>query len=123
MRLFAKKVVGWPGLARDIEHLSHEIMKIELLLEEQGTGGGGFRFIYATFLREASGVLNDDNLLGMSKRMMEIGDRWRDISLFAARIGKKRDLGEDRLRELSGMITERADDEEIFFNDLYKMVK
>ncbi len=34
----------------------------------------------------------DDNLSEMSKRMMEIGDRWCDFSLFAARIGKKRGL-------------------------------
>jgi hypothetical protein len=45
----------------------------------------------------------DDNLSEISKRMMEIGDRWCDISLFAARIGKKRGLGEDRLRELDSV--------------------
>ncbi len=123
IRLFAKKVVDWPKLARDTEHLSHEIMKINIFLEDQGTGGAGFRFMYATFLREASERLNDPELLDMSKRIMEIGDRWREISLFAARMGKRRDLGPDRLKELSLLINDRADAEELFFNDLLKLSK
>lgn len=123
IRLFAKKVVDWPALARDTEHLSHEIMKINIFLEDQGTGGAGFRFMYATFLREASELLNDPDLLEMSRRIMEIGDRWREISLFAARIGKRRDLGAERLRELSGMIYARADEEEQFFRDMLKLSK
>jgi hypothetical protein len=123
IRLFAKKVVDWPKLARDTEHLSHEIMKINIFLEDQGTGGAGFRFMYATFLREASERLNDPELLEMSKRIMEIGDRWREISLFSARIGKHRDFSPERLKELSGMIYDRADAEERFFRDMLKLCK
>ncbi len=123
IRKFAKKVTGWPQLARDIDHLSHEVMKINVLLEDQGTGGAGFRFLYATFLQQASQKLNDPQLETMSKRMMEIGDNWRNISYFAAKIGKNRDLGKERLNELSGMIYDMADREEAFFSELYKMVK
>jgi len=123
MRKFAKKVTGWPELARDIDHLSHEIMKINVLLEDQGTGGAGFRFLYATFLQEAAQKLNDNQLEGMSKRMMAIGDDWRNISYFAAKIGKNRDLGKERLNELSQMIYNMADQEQAFFSELYKMVK
>ncbi len=123
IRLFSKKISDWPELARDIEHLSHEIMKINVLLEDQGTGGAGFRFMYATFLREASEVLNNPDLLDMSKRIMEIGDNWRRVSLFAARIGKKRDLGKEKLLELGQMINDRADEEEVFFNDLLQLSK
>ena len=123
MRKFAKKVTGWPELARDIDHLSHEIMKINVLLEDQGTGGAGFRFLYATFLQQASQKLKDSQLEGMSKRMMLIGDDWRNISYFAAKIGKNRDLGKERLEELSQMIYNMADQEQAFFTELYKMVK
>lgn len=123
IRLFAKKVVDWPRLARDTEHLSHEIMKINIFLEDQGTGGAGFRFMYATFLREASECLNDPELLEMSRRIMEIGDRWREISLFSARIGKRRDFSPERLNELSAMIHARADEEDRFFRDLLKLGK
>jgi hypothetical protein len=123
IRKFAKKVTGWPELARDIDHLSHEIMKINVFLEDQGTGGAGFRFLYATFLQQAAQKLNDTQLEGMSKKMMSIGDDWRNISYFAAKIGKQRDLGEERLNELSGMIYAMADREQEFFTELYKMVK
>ena len=123
IRRFARKVVEWPGLARDIDHLSHEVMKINVLLEDQGTGGAGFRFMYATFLRQASEIMNNDGLKEMSQKMMKIGDDWREISVFAARIGKNRDLGADRFAELSSMIMKRADAEEQFFNELNKLVK
>jgi hypothetical protein len=119
---FANKVKEWPLLARDTEHLSHEIMKINILLEDQGTGGAGFRFMYASFLQQASEILGNNNLSDMSKRMMLNGDEWRKISYFAAKIGKNRDLGSDKLEELSELIRKRGDEEKSFFTDLKKMV-
>lgn len=118
IRIFAKKIVEWPTFARDTEHLSHEIMKINILLEDQGTGGAGFRFMYATFLQQASVILGKPEWSELSREMMEIGDGWREISLFAARIGKNRELGPDRLKELGNMLNGRADVEERFFRRL-----
>ena len=123
IRLFAKKIVEWPLLARDSEHLSHEIMKINILLEDQGTGGAGFRFIFATFLQQAGEIFKNPELSKISKEMMEIGDGWREISLFAARIGKNRELGIERLKELGSKLLERADVEEQFFKRLRKFIK
>ncbi len=119
---FADKIKEWPSLVRDTDHLSHEIMKINILLEDQGTGGAGFRFMYATFLQQAAEILNNNNLLDLSKRMMENGDKWREISYFAAKIGKNRDLGNDRIEELSLLIKKRADEEKDFFKELRKAV-
>jgi len=98
-------------------------MKINIFLEDQGTGGGGFRYMYATFLQQAAGILKDGRLEDMSKEMMEIGDKWRNISYFAAKIGKNRDLGPERMKELSRMIYAQADEEQKFFTELYKLVK
>jgi hypothetical protein len=123
MRKFARKVKTWSDIARDLDHLSHEIMRINILLEDQGTGGAGFRYLYATFLQQAAAKLNEDRLIDMSKRMMLIGDNWRNISYFAAKAGKNRDLGPDRLNELSEMINARADEEQQFFSDLARIVK
>jgi hypothetical protein len=122
IRMFAKKIVLWPEFARDTEHLSHEIMKINILLEDQGTGGAGFRYMFATFLQQASGILDKPELKSFSKEMMENGDKWREISLFAARIGKNRDLGPDRLKELGALILERAEVEESFFRRLHAFI-
>ena len=123
MRMFGRKIVEWPKFARDTEHLSHEIMKINILLEDQGTGGAGFRFMYATFLQQAASIINKPELKELSGELMKIGDGWREISLFSARIGKNRDLGPDKLKLLSEMIYDRADVEEKFFKSLSKAIK
>jgi len=123
IRLFAKKIVEWPSRSRDIEHLSHEIMKINILLEDQGTGGAGFRFLFATFLQQAAEMLKMPGLNDLSKEMMVIGDGWREISLRAARYGKNRDLGTDRLKEIGELLSSRASAEELFFKKLYKLIK
>jgi len=123
IRLFAKRVVDWPTFARDTEHLSHEVMKINILLEDQGTGGAGFRYMYATFLQQASSLLHNPKLKELSQQLMTIGDGWREISLFAARIGKNRELGPEKLKELSTLIMDRADVEEKFFKELKKSIK
>lgn len=123
IRTFARKIEEWPKFARDTEHLSHEVMKINILLEDQGTGGGGFRFIFATFLQQAADRLKLNSLHELSKEMMQIGDDWREISLYAARIGKNRDLGPERLHELGQKLVGRADAEEAFFKKLSKAIK
>ena len=123
IRKFASKVQEWPSLARDLEDLSDRVMKINIFLEDQGTGGGGFRYMYATFLQQAAGIVKDDRLKDMAKEMMEIGDKWRNISYFAAKIGKNRDLGPERMKELGGLIEVQADLEQKFFSELYRLVK
>ncbi len=122
IRRFAEKIVGWPGYARDEEQLAHEIFKINVMLEDQGTGGGGFRYIYASFLREAAQLMNRPEWYELSGRMMEIGDGWREISLFASRLAKSRSLGTQKLKELGNLIATRADLEYRFFNDLKKTI-
>jgi hypothetical protein len=123
IRLFAKKIVEWPLRSRDVEHLSHEIMKINILLEDQGTGGAGFRFLFATFLQQAAEILKKPQLNDLSKEMMIIGDGWREISLRAARYGKNRDLGMERLKEIGELLSGRASAEESFFKKLYTLIK
>jgi len=123
IRKFANEVTKWHLKTRDIDHLSHEITTIHIILEERGTGGAGFRFMYASFLQEASKLINNPALSDMSKKMMENGDNWREISLFVARISKNRELDAGKMNELKNMILARADWEETFFKELGKIVK
>lgn len=123
IRKFADKLNEWPAIARDMEDLADRVMKINILMEDQGTGGGGFRYMYATFLQQAATITKDERLKTMSKEMMVIGDQWRNISYFAAKISKNRDLGPERIKELSKMVHAQADEELKFFNELYKLVK
>jgi len=54
--------------------------------------------------------------------MMKIGDDWRNISLFAARIAKRRELGTNTLKEMGDMIHKNAELEHSFFTDLGQTV-
>ena len=58
--------------------------------EEIGTGGGGFRFLYASFLQEAAGVLQKPALSDISSQLTAAGDEWRVFALDAATMVKGR---------------------------------
>jgi len=120
IRRFADRIVDWPKYARDEDYLADKIFRITILLEDQGTGGGGFRFLYASFLQDAAKILNNPNLLEKSKEMMKIGDGWREVSLAAAKIAKSRDFSRERLKEIGDLLRERANSEESFFISLGK---
>jgi len=123
IRLFARKLAEWPSLTRDEVQLSHEVMNINVILEERGTGGAGFRFMFASFLREAAAALASDALREMGGEMMAIGDRWREMSVFAARMGKARDFSAEKFGELQKLILARADEEEAFFRKLQGTIR
>lgn len=58
--------------------------------EEIGTGGGGFRFMYAAFLQEAGQLLGSPVLGEASRMMTEAGDMWRQFALACARACKNK---------------------------------
>jgi hypothetical protein len=58
--------------------------------EEIGTGGGGFRYIYAAFLQQAHAYIGNDALLEISKNFTQAGDMWRNAAVQAAGIYKGR---------------------------------
>ena len=76
--------------------------------EEIGTGGGGFRYIYAAFLQEAYAYLEKEELLEVSNLFTQSGDLWRTAAVQAAGIYKGRlgsqedfDVMGDHLIEIS----------------------
>ncbi|MBB3054046.1 BtrH N-terminal domain-containing protein [Mucilaginibacter gotjawali] len=58
--------------------------------EEIGTGGGGFRYIYAAFLQEADAWLPGNGLAAVSVMFTQAGDLWRTAAVQAAGIYKGR---------------------------------
>lgn len=87
--------------------------------EEIGTGGAGFRFIYAAFLDKASVILQDEQLFAMSKELTAIGDRWREFAYQASRICKNRKTEEIGFNELADRLQKIGEDEKAFFNKLF----
>lgn len=88
------------------------------MLEEIGTGGAGFRFIYAAFLQEAARELNQPWLNDMSKEMTEAGDRWREFATIAGRIFKNRAGQEENYAAASDVLIDIADREEKIYRGL-----
>ncbi len=58
--------------------------------EEIGTGGGGFRFLYAAFLQESGKKLHQRALLESAEQFTDLGDEWRRYALFVAKMIKGR---------------------------------
>ena len=73
-----------------LEKAGSYLAQLVRMQEEIGTGGGGFRYIYAAFLQEAYAYVKKDELLQISKMFTEAGDLWRTAAVQAAGIYKGR---------------------------------
>ena len=117
MRHLAGQVESWPSRLGERKALLY-LGNIIRMQEEVGTGGGGFRFIYAAFLQEAAAVLDERRLLDFSQRMTAIGDHWRNFAVAGARLCKGRPQGNDDFPALARIVRECADAEHGFFREL-----
>jgi hypothetical protein len=59
--------------------------------EEIGTGGAGFRFLFAAFLQESAERLGEAGLAQAAESLTQAGDEWRRFAMEAARMCKGRD--------------------------------
>lgn len=121
IRMVAKRIKKMPtkiGNAKTNYFLAQMIR----MQEEIGTGGGGFRYIYAAFLQEASQKLNQPNLNDFALEISAIGDKWREFALNASRVYKKRNNAQDIYDVISDQLLELADLEESFFKRLRKAI-
>ena len=91
--------------------------------EEIGTGGAGFRFLYAAFLQESAEILNSDGLKECSEKMTQAGDRWRDFGVLSGRIFKQREKSDNAYLQASEILKEIKNKEEIIFKDLQAVIK
>lgn len=91
--------------------------------EEIGTGGAGFRFMYAAFLQEAAQVLNNPRLLELSKEMTAIGDMWRAFAIITGRIVKNRNKADENYDLAADQLLSIADKEEVFYKELLEAIK
>jgi len=89
--------------------------------EEIGTGGAGFRFLYAAFLQEAANILKRDDLQGFSQELTLIGDDWRNFAYNAARVMKDRKEGIVSFDELADMLRICGEKEKDFFKRMQKL--
>lgn len=117
----ANRLSRWPeklGAANAALHVGQLIR----MQEEIGTGGGGFRFMYAAFLQEAAPILENDRLLELSHQMTATGDLWRKLAVFGARICKGRASGEETYAGMADILRECAERESLIYRELMEVV-
>lgn len=98
-----EKLKGHPNKRYPGQYLS----QIVLFQEEVGTGGGGFRFMYAAFLREAYDMLKIPELLTASQQMNETGDLLRKAAGACAKVMRSKN-GDYDLDEVIRLYRESA---------------
>jgi len=122
IRFLGGRMRRWPkrmDSQRADLHLGHVIR----MQEEIGTGGAGFRFMYAAFLQESAKLLNDNRLLAFAETLTLVGDNWRSFAAMAARICKHRERQGECYDAAADLLIRCADQEEQVFTDLSRWLK
>jgi hypothetical protein len=85
IRAQARALAKWPQRLAPRAARSH-LANLIRMQEEIGTGGAGFRFMYAAFLDEAADVLGKPALREASALLSDIGDQWREFAVRGAQL-------------------------------------
>ena len=124
--------VGMRGIrtvAKKIERLPQEPEKYQKLWlghlvrmqEEIGTGGAGFRYLYAYFLEQAADICANPALQTASQEMTAIGDQWRQLA--SQCVKQCRRPSEQGCAQIAAFLREIADREEKLWRGLLHIVK
>jgi hypothetical protein len=120
IRYTGNKIKKW----RDklgLEKAGLYLAQLVRMQEEIGTGGGGFRFIYAAFLQQAQAFHPDAHLTDISKTFTQSGDLWRDAAVQASGIFKGRLSSQQDFNVVADQLFEIAEIEKKGFQDLSKI--
>jgi hypothetical protein len=109
IRYVGKRIIEL-GKRKDRDrYLPLYLTHIVRMQEEIGSGGAGFRFLYASFLQEAAQIMGDDRLKDASKQLTDAGDEWRRFALRATKMVRGRETL--NLQTLSDQLNHVADRE------------
>jgi hypothetical protein len=100
IRTLARRVASLDK-SSDRDYALRYIGHIVRMQEEIGTGGAGFRFLFASFLQEAAQRMGRPALAECAAQATAVGDEWREFALQCARMVRGRDAFDaKRLRTL-----------------------
>jgi len=116
------KIPKFPKIYGDRKAALH-LAQLIRMMEEIGTGGAGFRFLYAAFLQEASEITGISELNDFSQRLTDIGDQWRIFAAEAGRIYKNRASENVDYQTIGDHLKAIGKQEASFFTDLEKLMK
>ncbi len=122
MRYLAKNIIKSPDKL-GFPEACRRLANVVRMQEEVGTGGAGFRFMYAAFLQEAAELFGSDELAELSREMTAIGDIWREFAVVSARIVKQRGQSEETFAKAGGLMLTCAGREGQFFKELHNVAR
>lgn len=117
IKFLAKKISEYPKKLEP-RKASLYLGNIIRMQEEIGTGGAGFRFLYAAFLQEVYEVTNKQAFKELSEEMTVVGDAWRNFAYAAARVCKSRTTDVVGYGDLSNLLLSIYEQEKKFYNKL-----
>jgi hypothetical protein len=119
IRWLATRMARWPEMLGE-DKARKWVGSVVRMQEEIGTGGAGFRFMYAAFLQEAGELLNDSVLRETAKKLTATGDRWREFALQGALLVKQRESGGAAYQRLADILHDCGQREKEIFTRLAK---
>ena len=122
IRFLAQRLAVYPEVVGDRKAILY-LGNIIRMQEEIGTGGAGFRFVYAAFSQEAGKLLQYDWLVEASQKLTETGDHWRAFAFDAGRLCKKRQADHISYKALSEMLITLSHEEDAIFSELFRQSK
>lgn len=120
IRLMARNIESLPTRHADLRYPRLFVGSVLRMQEEIGTGGGGFRFMYASFLEESAALIGDERLQNASVAMTQVGDTWREFALEGAKLCKRE--GVRNFAQLAALLRSCADQEAAIYRELLKTV-
>ncbi len=121
MRRLANRIKSLDNKPENQRYNKNFLTNIVRMQEEIGTGGGGFRFLYAAFLEEAKNYdLNNEILEEASILIIQSGNALRKFALYCVEGSKKIDTLDTN--KIASKLTEASNYEEKAFR-LLKMIK
>jgi hypothetical protein len=118
--MLANTIDKWSRKGRETVNL--KLADVVVMQELVGTGGGGFRYMYSAFLKQAGERTGNAKLVELSKPMLEIGDQWRDFASTAARLRKFREKPGETVETLPKLLRDIAAREKSIFAELRRAV-
>jgi hypothetical protein len=121
IKYLGSRIRKWPSKLGE-RKAGQYLGQIVRMQEEIGTGGAGFRFLFAAFLQEASEKLAIPALNELSMEMTKVGDQWREFAVKAGRIYKGRHSTET-YDELSDFLIKIAENEKKVYQGIDKAIR
>ena len=90
IRFLGRNIIKVSRQADAEKYLPFYLGHIVRMQEEIGTGGAGFRFLYASFLQEAGKLLSQSAMNEAAAPLTDAGDEWRRFALMATKMCRGR---------------------------------